>query len=149
MAVEIDEDVQTVVSTNKSMFETKGLNLKGENRGCGFHIELDSEFAKILEDMEVPEKQDTVAETLDDMFLDDMFSEVRFKGESFLISSIRVSGNASDLNYYRDRGDCYIYHTHNIDTARQAIEIISVFSYWVKLARLVVKDKLGDDLEWD
>lgn len=132
----LEIDQWHVQSTDENMYEIVGLSPTG--RGCGFTINLNQSFATALKSLSARDQQQAAAETLVKMHLDDQFSQVQFHDDSFLLTNITVAGQATGLDYHAEEPDSYVYHTHNVDSPQQAIEIIAVFGKWVELGRTVL-----------
>ena len=127
-----------VRSLNHFMYSVDGISTNGD--GCGFRIRLDRSFGDRLKDLDVPNRQSKFREFIRDTMLDGMFSDVRLAGDSFFLTNITVDGNATGLDL-TNSDDFHVYHTHNVDTTHQAVDIIAVFSKWVELSHHVLTDE--------
>jgi hypothetical protein len=133
-----DHNIKT---TDKNMYRVKGLDPTG--RGCRFTIYLNSDFAEALKSLSVPKRQENTKESLSKM-MEGMMSNLKFSDDSYLLTNITVAGQSTGLDFYRERNE-YEYHTHNVDTASEAMEIIAIFAKWVEYAHLVLKDDFSKE----
>jgi hypothetical protein len=118
-------------------------DLDPTGRGCRFTIYLNSDFAEALKSLSVPKRQENTKESLSKM-MEGMMSNLKFSDDSYLLTNITVAGQSTGLDFYRERNE-YEYHTHNVDTASEAMEIIAIFAKWVEYAHLVLKDDFSKE----
>lgn len=99
-----------------------------------FSITLDGEFGDALKEIEAPQKQQAIREHITEGILDHDMTDIRFHGDTLLLSNITVYFDATGLDCTGKGIDKYKFHTHNVDTAGEATEIIASFVKWIELA---------------
>lgn len=104
-----------------------------------FYITLDSDLANKLQGLSVQEKQQSAIDSIEGMYLEDMFSDIRFRRDTFLLTNITVAGQATGLDLRDTHANEYEYHTHNMDTHSEVVEIIAAFEKWVDLGFTVLR----------
>lgn len=126
--------------TEKAKYHIQGLDPTQNTHY--FEIYLDKEFADRLQTISLTDEEQTeYGNRLCEMFLDSMFEQVNFIDDTYLISKIKISDQAKGLHFHEETDDHIAYGTKNIDTHKECVEIISVFTKWVEYAtRLIDKN---------
>lgn len=132
-----------VLTEDQNMYRIEALD--PTSGVCDFRIYMNKYFGKAVESTEVPNAQDNVQEILSDM-CEKPNSRVRFKDESMLLTNVTVDFQATGLDL-TDRDDYggYVYDTHNVDTARQAVDAIAIFTKWTEYADRVLYQHLSEE----
>lgn len=125
-----------------NVYRVKGLDPTSSH--CSFHITLDGELARRLESLDEPDKQKKIAESVSDMYLDSPFTNIKFRGNSLLVTNITVAVQATGLDLTDEHDDSYNYYTHNVDSSPEAIEVLAVFEKCVDLGIHILEEDETD-----
>lgn len=124
-----------VLSSDKNMYRINGFETP--KSGSQFNIYLNKDFGKLLQFTENQEKQEAMKNALSTP-LKNKGVHLEFDRDTLLLTNITIGGEAGiDINQEEWR-DSIEYTTHNVNTAEQAAEIISIFSTWVDLAHTAI-----------
>lgn len=131
----INPERDQVTTENEKMVSITGLDPADNN--YHLQISIDEAYGDLLQATSLQEYQDRLTEILKEN-ISSNFSEINYNGDTLFITNITVAPNATGIDYHgKNNTHEHQYSHHNIDTAKQAIEVIAVVEDWIKYTQTV------------